>query len=661
MIYIFRKEIKKWHAVLWVIFVSLALSGVGIMFLRSSRMEDVVVATVDGNDISLKKYQQALVPVEQSFSMFKKYAKMLGLSESIFLKQFGNPHETALENCIKDTILDTVKSSLNIKMATDYIKEEIIKTIPKELLSSDGKINIDSYQNYLQRLFQTPSEYEDAKEEEFKRRFVEEFISNTYYVPNFFIKNRIETNNGEKSFNIVTFLFDDFYKKIKKPENSELKEFFKYQKEQYRIEEQRKAEYWKISAKEYSKKITINEKTIETFYNKNKSTLFRIAPQVNVKHIFFSFHSKKEGSTSKEDIFALAKKIHTKVKEKPESFSDFVQEYSDNENTKKNGGLTGFFKKGTEGYDPEFEIAAFRLQKKGEISDVISTKKGYEILQLEERNKSTEKPLNVVRDEIVNTLLEKRALTMLKSDLESVLRKEKSDPKSLSQFIEKHKLEKHGSNFLKKSTVGQDKFDSALSQKLFSIQKNHPNYGYFLYDDAHIIIFKQTDIKPSYIQKYETITEKVLNDYNKIKTQEMMSGLMKQIKLSVLQKDKTLQQAAIENKLPYIQTELIKKSDSLKGFESKNLKQAIFALSDISQLLSYKDKENRYLAQLKDSKAPDKTEFEQEKDRFTKQNKEKNGRSHISNFVASLQRFLQKQEKIVVHTKPSQLTKKRYY
>ena len=34
MIYIFRKEMRKWHAVLWVVFIAMAVSGVSFIFMK---------------------------------------------------------------------------------------------------------------------------------------------------------------------------------------------------------------------------------------------------------------------------------------------------------------------------------------------------------------------------------------------------------------------------------------------------------------------------------------------------------------------------------------------------------------------------------------------------------------------------------------------------
>lgn len=57
--------------------------------------------------------------------------------------------------------------------------------------------------------------------------------------------------------------------------------------------------------------------------------------------------------------------------------------YSEDLLTSKKRGEVGFFTRGE--MDPEFEAAAFKLKKPGEVSNVIKTKYGYHILQLIER------------------------------------------------------------------------------------------------------------------------------------------------------------------------------------------------------------------------------------------------------------------------------------
>src|SRR5476649_479371 len=103
MIHMFRKEIRKWYAVLWVILLSLALSSLSIIFQGGSRFERSKLASVNGEVITFKEFKYSLAETQQRLDGVRRYARMLGISEDVFLQNYfqtSNPHEIALKTSI---------------------------------------------------------------------------------------------------------------------------------------------------------------------------------------------------------------------------------------------------------------------------------------------------------------------------------------------------------------------------------------------------------------------------------------------------------------------------------------------------------------------------------------------------------------------------------
>jgi hypothetical protein len=100
---------------------------------------------------------------------------------------------------------------------------------------------------------------------------------------------------------------------------------------------------------------------------------------LRVRHIFRRADDAMSES-EREAQRAVAEHLLARVR-KGESFEELAREYSESE-TARNGGLLDGVRRGL--LDEDFERAVFALDK-GELSDVISTRRGYHIVRLEER------------------------------------------------------------------------------------------------------------------------------------------------------------------------------------------------------------------------------------------------------------------------------------
>src|SRR5688572_16676987 len=105
MIYIFRKEMKKWHTVLWVVFVSLAVSGISFIMFSPTHRHDLTIAKVNGEPILLDEYTRSLGDLQERLNALRPYAQMYGMSDEAFVSSILGPYrpeDIALDGCIKD-------------------------------------------------------------------------------------------------------------------------------------------------------------------------------------------------------------------------------------------------------------------------------------------------------------------------------------------------------------------------------------------------------------------------------------------------------------------------------------------------------------------------------------------------------------------------------
>ena len=95
---------------------------------------------------------------------------------------------------------------------------------------------------------------------------------------------------------------------------------------------------------------------------------------------------------------AEARKLLQTLKLKKDKIENLITKFSQDEVTKSRGGDTGFFPRGSR--DQAFEDAAFKMKKADELSGVIKTAQGYNIIQLIEKRAEVVRPLDQVKEEI---------------------------------------------------------------------------------------------------------------------------------------------------------------------------------------------------------------------------------------------------------------------
>ena len=128
--------------------------------------------------------------------------------------------------------------------------------------------------------------------------------------------------------------------------------------------------------------------------NRNK---FQSPETVKVSHILIS-----QEKHSKDEMQQIAQKVFELVVADEDSFEDLALKYSEDPSAKKNGGSLGAIQVGQ--MVKPFEVAAFSLQKIGDISSLIETKFGLHIIKLDEKMPARQ----LAFDEVKGGLIEKQ-------------------------------------------------------------------------------------------------------------------------------------------------------------------------------------------------------------------------------------------------------------
>src|SRR5208282_4646190 len=151
-----------------------------------------------------------------------------------------------------------------------------------------------------------------------------------------------------------------------------------------------------VVRREVGSHINIGNDEVKQYYDAHPQEFTR-PEQVVLAEIFLSTEGK-----SPEEIESVQKKaedLRNRVT-KGDDFNEIAKRYSEG-STAKDGGDLGTFKQSE--LAPQLEEVVFKLDK-GQITDVIQTKTGFEILKVENHYQAGLQPMDKVENEIMNRL-----------------------------------------------------------------------------------------------------------------------------------------------------------------------------------------------------------------------------------------------------------------
>ena len=151
-----------------------------------------------------------------------------------------------------------------------------------------------------------------------------------------------------------------------------------------------------VIRREVGSHINIPSEEVKTYYDA-QSQEFTRPEQVVLTEIFLSTEGK-----SPEEMESVQKKtedLRNRVV-KGDDFNEIAKRYSEG-STAKDGGDLGTFQRGQ--LSPQLEAIVFKMEK-NQITDVIQTKTGFEVLKVENHFQAGLQPLDKVENEVMNKL-----------------------------------------------------------------------------------------------------------------------------------------------------------------------------------------------------------------------------------------------------------------
>lgn len=386
-----RRHSRSWGIKVLLIALIIVFIGWGGYLYQTRHATDIAV--VGDHYITQSEYQK------EYENMVEMVRKQFGGTVPQKLMEALDIRRQALDALVRQYLVLRGARELGLQATPEQVRTAIAG-IPA--FQSNGKFDLGRYRAVLFQNRMTPEMFEEEMGDEITATNVQAFITGQAVVSREEIESYYHFNNDR--IQLAYMLFDPYsFEKGVAVDESALKAYYKKHQNNYMEPEKREIAYVVFNTKELENSINPGESQIKQYYNDNAAD-FMQPEEVRAQRILVRL--KPDASKAElQKAGAQAEKILGEA-QKGEDFSALAKKYSQDQATAKNGGELGFFSYKQK--DPAFAKAAFAL-KPGEMSGIVRTPSGLNIIKVEEVKKAGISPLEQVKDQVVKDLKHQEA------------------------------------------------------------------------------------------------------------------------------------------------------------------------------------------------------------------------------------------------------------
>lgn len=349
------------------------------------------VAMVNDQPITFEEYKESY---ESIVSQIR--TRMGDTYDEKILKQL-NVKKTALDRLIEEKLVSFVADKLEVKVLNQELAESVNNS---SFFQTDGNFDFEKYKSLLARNSMTPESFEYSQKGLLTQQKMRNLLFDTVIVSEIEALDWQKYSNTKVSINYLKI--DPAQISNIQPSEDELNSYYNENKNDYKTDEKLKVEYLRFSPEDYKEKAIVDDKDIQQYYEENTDQ-YSVQEQVEARHVLI-----KTDQNASDDKVAEAKeealKIYNLALDKKNDFAELAKKFSQGP-SKENGGYLGKFSK-TDMIEG-FSKTAFSMDA-GEISMPVKTQFGWHIIKVENKFEPVTKSFEEVKDEIKNSLVEKK-------------------------------------------------------------------------------------------------------------------------------------------------------------------------------------------------------------------------------------------------------------
>ncbi|WP_272701554.1 SurA N-terminal domain-containing protein [Desulfovibrio sp. Fe33] len=390
MLEIMRENASGWIVkILFAIIIIVFVFAFGMSGLDNSG--DPTVATVNGQTISRAEYEE----------MFMRASENLRRSNpDLPAGQLRSPEfkQMVLGELISQKLLLGEAEKLGIR-ASDKEVAAGIAAVPA-FKDEKGAFSNDRYQAALREIRMTPAEFEKSYRRDLTMQKVKDAVAASADVSEAQARQLFDWIAEQVRIDYIEILPVDFRNQAD-VSAAEVKSYYDENQDRFRIPAQTSLRTITFTPENLARFQTVSDDEIKAYFEANKDSM-QEPEQIHARHILVAVKSS-DSDADKEKAKARIDKIYEEAK----AGADFAQLAKDNSDgpSASNGGDLGWFGKGS--MVPDFEEAAFALDKGG-VSKPVQTRFGWHVIKVEDKKEGTTKTLEEATDEIKTRLAQEK-------------------------------------------------------------------------------------------------------------------------------------------------------------------------------------------------------------------------------------------------------------
>lgn len=498
MISSFRRALENKIArnVIWgVLTAIMLLTSLPMLFERHEKASHWIFS------IDKKTYSQK--ELQQEIESYVKYAQFrYGPFAQLILQQLNM--NSLLEIIIQQEVLKTFASNQHIAISETVVERQLKQELEArgkqakvEALTPEGNLNMAVVSQLIAPL--SYAQLLKLTTDDMKRQLLMDAAHAAAYVTQDDMKHAVIKSLAKRNVSAVSVGIERFLKdaKAQTVTDEQLRVFYVAQNTQsrrYWTVEERSGVLYVFDPASYG--IDVSDKDIEQYYQSHKQAEFVVEPaQIKVQHIFLAVAAEQDRARIKMQAEAIAQE----AQRDPAAFDSLVEKYSET-SAKKDKGVLDFFKRGQK--DQAFDVASFALAKDGDVSGVVETTQGYEIIKRLAKKTAVYKPLSDVKDTIKKSLVSQRFARVFEQDLKRAsMQENKKD--ALAALVKNKKAAE--------SVINQSQLNDKLEiKKLFATYKG--SFAPYVHDGKGYVVFVK-EVSPAAELKFNDVKQRVLDDY----------------------------------------------------------------------------------------------------------------------------------------------------
>ncbi len=366
----FVRTHKKIMQFLLVLLIFPAFALVGIDGYNKFIDKGVVVATVDGVDITQPEWDNAHRAEVERFR-----AQAPGIDPKLLESE--QARYGTLERIVRDRVLAAASRQQLLSASDQRVAEELLQnpTIAS-LRKPDGSVDKDRYRQLLSAQGLTPEMFESNVRADLAARQVVAALGSSSLVGQTLANVTLDAFYEKREVQVARFLAADQLAKIK-ADDAALLAYYNANTQRFKSAEKADVQYAVLDLASIEKTITLNEQDVKTYFEQNQERLSNNVER-RASHILIAA-GKDAPAAEREKAKTLAQGLRDTLQKSPQQFAELAKKHSQDPGSAGKGGDLDFFGRGA--MVKAFEDAAFSL-KKGEISPLVETEFGYHIIQI---------------------------------------------------------------------------------------------------------------------------------------------------------------------------------------------------------------------------------------------------------------------------------------